>query len=101
MIILPKTDTKGTVILCEHIRNMIERKRIIKKTTGEFLGRVTISVGVAEFQEGESLGYLISRAERALSVARQNGKNCTVTEDDIKTLNTNPDNPVVNKKASG
>jgi diguanylate cyclase len=103
MVILPKTDSKGTSILAEHIRNMIERKRIIKKTTGEFLGRVTISVGIAEFQEGESLGYLMSRAERALSVARHNGKNCTVIEEEVKTHKNNfgDGNETVNKMANG
>ena len=101
MVILPKTDSKGTSILAEHIRNMIERKRIIKKTTGEFLGRVTVSIGISEFQEGESLGYLISRAERALSVARENGKNCTIIEEDIiQKNNRDDDNNTVNKVAS-
>ena len=90
VMVLPKTDIHGSKILAEHIRNTIERKRIIKKTTGEFLGRVTVSVGIAEFQEGESLGYLVSRAERSLVMARQNGRNCTITENDInKSSNEN------------
>jgi diguanylate cyclase len=87
MITLPRTDARGAAVLAEYIRSMIESKRIIKKTTGEFLGRVTISVGIAQFQEGESLGYFISRTEMALSVARDNGKNCIAIEGTIHTQN--------------
>ena len=96
IMVLPKTDTHGTKILAEHIRNTIERKRIVKKATGEFLGRITVSVGVAEFQEGESLGYLMSRAERSLSLARENGKNCTMTEHDVNLLNDQNNNKASN-----
>lgn len=82
IMILPKTDAHGAKILSEHIRNTVERKRIIKKTTGEFLGRVTVSAGIAQFKEGESLGYLLNRAERTLAIARQNGRNCSMTEEE-------------------
>jgi diguanylate cyclase len=88
MVTLPKTNADGSCILADYIRTTIERKRIIKKTTGEFLGRVTVSVGVAQFQEGESVGYLITRAEKALSIARANGKNCIIIEGDSHN-NTN------------
>jgi diguanylate cyclase len=88
-LILPKTDSHGGKILAEYIRNIIERKRIVKKTTGEFLGRTTISVGIAEFQEGESIGHLVSRAEKILNIARMNGRNCTINEEDAKKLMTN------------
>lgn len=89
IMVLPKTDTNGTRILAEHIRNTIERKRVVKKTTGEFLGRVTVSVGIAEFNEGESIGYLINRAEKSLMAARHNGKNCTMTEAEAKIVFAN------------
>jgi diguanylate cyclase len=101
IMLLPKTDTHGTRTLSEHIRNTIERKRIVKKATGEFLGRVTVSIGIAEFNEGESLGNLINRAERCLSIARNNGKNCTITEEDAKKLLHNSDNFLSSKASNG
>jgi diguanylate cyclase len=87
LIILPKTELEGACILAEHIRNTIEKKRIIKKTTGEFLGRVTVSSGVTQFKNGDSIGYLMSRVENALNFARQNGRNCTISEIDIEKNN--------------
>ena len=57
-----------------------ERKRIVKKTTGEFLGRVTLSVGIAKYSKGESIGFFSNRCDRSLLAARVNGRNCTVTE---------------------
>lgn len=99
MLVLPKTNTDGGLVLADHIRTMIERKRIIKKNTGEFLGRVTVSVGISQFQEGESVGYLVSRAEKALAIARENGKNCII----IDTLhnNGNSGDNSQNKAANG
>jgi diguanylate cyclase len=90
IVVLPKTETNGTRVLAEHIRNTIERKRVVKKTTGEFLGRVTVSVGIAEFNEGESIGNLINHAEKSLMAARLNGKNCTMTEAEARILLANP-----------
>lgn len=101
MLILPKTSAKGAKALSEHIRNTIERKRIVKKTTGEYLGRVTISAGIAEFKEGESLGYLVSRAEKSLTAARLNGRNCSVTEDETNDILSNLDNDNNDQVANG
>lgn len=79
-LVLPKTGLEGAKILADHIRNTVERKRIVKKTTGEFLGRVTLSVGIARYNKGESIGFFSARCDRALLAARSNGRNCTVTE---------------------
>lgn len=79
-LILPRTAIEGAKILADHIRNTVERKRIVKKTTGEFLGRVTLSVGIAKYSKGESIGFFSNRCDRSLLAARLNGRNCTVTE---------------------
>jgi|GEM_PF-4232190 len=93
LLILPQTETNGAFTLAEHIRNTIERKRIIKKTTGEFIGRITVSSGVAQFRSGESIGYLMNRAEKMLDAARDNGRNCTVTEENIDAILNNQQLP--------
>lgn len=79
-LILPKTALEGAKVVSEHVREIVERKRIIKKTTGEFLGRVTLSIGIASYKKGESIGLLSARCEKALLAARANGRNCIVTE---------------------
>ena len=37
--------------------------------------RLTVSIGVGNYQAGESIDTLIARAEEALYDAKQNGKN--------------------------
>jgi diguanylate cyclase len=82
VIALPKTERAGAKALAEHIRGSVERKRVVKKNTGEYLGRVTLSGGVAQFVKGESIGVLMNRLNRALEVARMNGDNYVVTDTD-------------------
>ena len=55
-----------------------------KRSTNEELGAITVSVGVAEFQPGESIGDLVERADRALYQAKRSGRNRTVTELDLE-----------------
>lgn len=85
-LILPRTQLEGAKTVCEHIRNTVERKRIVKKSTGEFLGRVTISIGIATYKKGDSIGFFNMRCERSLMAARLNGRNCTITEQEAEDI---------------
>jgi diguanylate cyclase len=53
-----------------------------KKSTGEILGRVTISVGVAMLQNGDDMDSLIGRADACLYAAKRNGRNRVICEVD-------------------
>src|SRR5262249_18265019 len=46
-IILPNTSLRQALTVADHIRRGVVSKELIKRSTGENLGRVTISVGVA------------------------------------------------------
>src|SRR5437763_1272125 len=46
-IILPNTGLRQALTVADHIRRGVVSKELIKRSTGENLGRVTISVGVA------------------------------------------------------
>ena len=57
------------------MRKAVATKDVINRTTGEKLGRITMSVGVAEYIHGENITDLIERADAALYTAKHNGRN--------------------------
>lgn len=81
-IVLPDTNLHDAMTVAEHIRNAVMSKELMKRSTGESLGRVTISTGVAAWQPGDTLASLIERADACLYVAKRRGRNRTVGETD-------------------
>ena len=57
-------------------------KQLKKKSTGEILGRVTISIGVSMLQPGDDTDSLIERADACLYAAKRNGRNRVICEAD-------------------
>ncbi len=57
-------------------------KELMKRSTGEHLGRVTISVGVATLREGDTAQSLIGRADSCLYAAKRAGRNRVICETD-------------------
>jgi diguanylate cyclase len=82
-VILPSTQLANAVTVAEQIRNTIANKKIVKKSTGEDLGRITLSIGVALFDYGERLGELVARSDEALYMAKRTGRNKVMTQDEL------------------
>ncbi len=74
-IILPDTDLSGAIIVGNSLRKAIAGKDVINRSTGKLLGRITMSVGVAEFSGEKTAEELIERADGALYTAKHNGRN--------------------------
>jgi len=74
-IILPDTDLSGAVIVGNALRKAVAGKDVINRSTGKVLGRITLSVGVAEFSGEKTAEELIVRADEALYTAKHNGRN--------------------------
>ncbi len=74
-IILPNTNLVAGISVGNSLRKAVATKDIINRSTGNKMGRITMSVGVAEYQSGESIEDLISRADAALYTAKHNGRN--------------------------
>jgi diguanylate cyclase len=74
-IILPDTDLAGAVIVGNALRKAVASKDVINRSTGKILGRITMSVGVAQFDGDKTPDDLIERADSALYIAKHNGRN--------------------------
>ena len=85
-IVLPRTTGADARKLAESFRQRICEKRLIIRKTGKDLGQVSVSIGVAEFTFVEPLSQFIERADRALYMAKQTGRNRVVVAEDSDKL---------------
>jgi diguanylate cyclase len=81
--VLPGADLATCEAVAERIRRLISECQITRRSTGEILPSITVSIGVAQFQLGESMADLIERCDRALYLAKRTGRNRVVTEDQL------------------
>lgn len=81
--VLPGADLVTCEAIAERVRRSISECRITRRSTGEVLPSITVSIGVGQFQPGESMSDLIERSDRALYLAKKNGRNRVVTENEL------------------
>lgn len=81
-VVLPNTPLRQALTVADHIRRAVMSKELKKKSTGEILGRVTISIGVSMLQAGDDMEALIGRADACLYAAKRNGRNRVICEVD-------------------
>jgi diguanylate cyclase len=74
-VILPDTSAEGAAALAKQIRSRVAHGRIKRSAAQGQIGQVTLSIGVAVAEAGESLESLMQRADAALYAAKQNGRN--------------------------
>lgn len=82
-VVMPDADLDVARGLAERIRHRLGNRRIIRRNTGEDLGTVTLSAGVARYVFGEPIAALVERADTALYLAKQNGRDQVMTEKDL------------------
>jgi len=82
VVVLPNTALRQALTVADHIRRAIMSKELKKKSTGEILGRVTISVGVSMLKPEDDTDSLIERADACLYAAKRNGRNRVICEAD-------------------
>ena len=81
-VVLPNTVLRSALTVGDHIRRAVMSKELMKRSTGQNLGRVTISVGVATVRNGDTVQSLIARADGCLYAAKRNGRNRVICETD-------------------
>ena len=77
IILLPTADIKNATLLAEKLRGYIQDLEI------DLVGKVSSSFGVSQIREGEEMNISIARADKALYLAKDSGRNCVKTELDL------------------
>ncbi len=72
-VLLPETSIESAAVLAERIRQSVETAELTLKS-GVSLP-LTVSVGVAGYQREDTVPSLIERADRAVYLAKQRGRN--------------------------
>ncbi len=80
-IILPATEIRDAETVAEHIRVAIQSKELVKRSTGENLGHVTMSFGIASLAEDDTAHSLVERADMCLYASKRAGRNRVTPED--------------------
>jgi diguanylate cyclase len=79
-VILPETTLEAARTVAEQIRHSVMSRELVKRSTGQSLGRVTVSLGVAELRPDDTSVSLLERADQCMFLAKRAGRNRTVTD---------------------
>lgn len=87
-VILPRTAGDAAAKLADQLRAEIAKSRLVIRNRSQDLGRVTLSIGVATLQPGESTDSCFRRADEALYRAKNQGRNRVVTAESAEESNS-------------
>lgn len=79
-VIMPGISPERAEKAANAIREAVKARELVKRSTGETLGRVTMSLGISSHRAGDNSGSLIERADSCLYTAKRSGRNCVITE---------------------
>jgi diguanylate cyclase len=74
-VLLVKADLKAATIVANQLRMAMESRQLVKKRSPDDHGRITVSVGVAQFRSNETIASLLDRTDAALYQAKALGRN--------------------------
>jgi diguanylate cyclase len=79
-LLAPNTDRKAAMALAEQVRIAVESKRLVRRSTNIDLGKITVSLGVAQRSLNEKPAAQIARADAALYESKRTGRNKVTLE---------------------
>jgi diguanylate cyclase len=74
-IIMPNTSQEKAIEISESIRSSMEISRLKRKDNSQQLNPITLSIGIAQLQDGDNAESFIIRADTALYKAKETGRN--------------------------
>jgi diguanylate cyclase (GGDEF)-like protein len=87
ILILRSRNTFDPGVFAERIRHCVAELRLADVPT---LEKITVSIGVAQFNRGEGFAGTISRADSALYLAKESGRNRVVFAERSEENDRNP-----------
>jgi diguanylate cyclase (GGDEF)-like protein len=75
LLMLPETSLEDAMLFAERVRMGIERLAFREVSSAL---KVSVSIGVAQFRPGETIGQTVTRADEALYTAKSSGRNRVV-----------------------
>ena len=81
VIIFENCDTQRALDIVDAARADLAVRKIVKKETGEPLGRVSFSGGICSLEIGGEPSEMLKIADRCLYAAKANGRNCILPAD--------------------
>ncbi|MGA9176323.1 MAG: diguanylate cyclase [Desulfobacterales bacterium] len=88
IILLPNTPLDNACAVADQIRKEISKKRLKIKKTGQTIGNITVSIGVSKIHERDTAISVVERADVALYLAKDSGRNNVKSEKDLKSAKT-------------
>jgi diguanylate cyclase len=85
-IIMPRTSLKDAGRIADQTRSAIEAKRLVRRSTNETIGAVTVSFGCAAYAPGETVSQLVARADECLYMSKRNGRNRVSVETQLPPI---------------
>jgi diguanylate cyclase len=79
-MIMPRVTARLAAQTAESLRAAIQAKRLRRRSTNEDLGQVTVSMGIARLQPGDTPQGLVERADACLYASKRNGRNQVTTD---------------------
>lgn len=90
VLILPDTPIGAAADVANQIRRLVMGKELLKRSSNENLGRVTLSLGVATLRPDDTAASLYDRADRGLYAAKRTGRNKVICESDPELVGNSP-----------
>lgn len=79
-MIMPRMNARAAAQTAEALRAAIQAKRLRRRSTNEDLGQVTVSIGIARLQPGDTPQGILERADACLYASKRNGRNQVTTD---------------------
>lgn len=82
VIVIPDTTLEKAQEISENVRQSIAQRSMKRKSTGESIGKITCSFGIAQYRPGEHRTHFLERADAALYKSKSMGRNRVTLEED-------------------